>query len=563
MKNLLIAACVAAFAATGGAYAQTSQPCDCEDLDTDITAHTTLTEDCYFLQGCVRVTSGFSLTIPAGTVIFADANAELQVERGAWLNVNGTSNNPVVFTTNQLVSNRTPGYWKGITIAGNGVNNINPNSTITLDRNSCNLLAGGATNTDSSGVLRHLQIHYAGKQDVGETDVNGLTLACVGNRTVVENVQVTRSLTNGFAMIGGAVELKYLAGFNNINSDYVFSRGNVSPGQFLLSLRNDPNAYNSTTPQLSNGILIENHPFNPTYATGIQTHPVLSNVSLFGPLYCDEEEETGNITGVKFQHNATGSIYNSFIGGHPMGLFVQDSLTIFNVHSNDVQFAFSSFYQNDNDFISNPADFQLGTMFCAPTISDWMLGMSGCPQLDNNSIPGPTGYDGSICNESYCGTGNRPVFELTENEIGFADFSPAALNNAFFDTDEDGIEYRGAFGETDWTNDWTDWCPLATDYCPELQQRSSTGKNNSSLCLAPNPANGTTYALFNANQTGKVLVNVLDKVSGQVLRNSSSNISAGGAQRIAIPVDRLQTGVYVVKVVLPDGNVLSGQLFVL
>jgi hypothetical protein len=112
MKKYMIMVCLALGGILNTAYAQVTQPCDCEDLDADIVNHTVLTEDCYLLQGCVRVTSGFSLTIPAGTVIFADANAELQVERGAWLNVNGTGNNPV--------SNRTPGYWKGITIAGYG-----------------------------------------------------------------------------------------------------------------------------------------------------------------------------------------------------------------------------------------------------------------------------------------------------------------------------------------------------------------------------------------------------------------------------------------------------------
>jgi hypothetical protein len=47
------------------------------------------------------------------------------------------------------------------------------------------------------------------------------------------------------------------------------------------------------------------------------------------------------------------------------------------------------------------------------------------------------------------------------------------------------------------------------------------------------------------------------------LRSSNSLLSDTGAQRVAIPTGTLQAGVYVVQVILPDGSVLTGQLFVL
>lgn len=551
---------MAAFAATGGVQAQTIQPCDCEDLDTDITAHTTLTEDCYFLQGCVRVTTGFSLSIPAGTVIFADANAELQVERGAWLNVNGAGNSPVVFTSAQLVSNRTPGYWKGITIAGNGINNVNPGSTITLLRNSCNLLAGGSDNADSSGELRHVQIHYAGGQGMSETDVNGLTLACAGSGTIIENVQVTHSLTNGFSFIGGAVNVKYAAGYNNYQTDFRYDRGYTGMGQFLVSLRMDPSVYDAGAPAESNGILVENNSTSIAFSGTPETHPVLSNVSIFGPRYCDEETNTGTIVGVTLRGKAEIDIYNSFVSGYPTGLFILDTLTIENAHNELINFGYSSFYRNVNHFVSDPANFDPNSDFCVNTIADWMIDNGiGCEEPDNEILALEPEYHGSICNESYCGSGNRPTFVLTTNNMLPPDFDADALADNFFI--KMGIGYRGALGSTDWTENWTDWCPIATDYCPEqLYQRKTvpSGKLN----IAPNPAGSTAYALFDVSQTGKAIVNVLDKVSGQVLQSSNSYISAPGAQRITIPVNGLQTGIYVVKVTLPDGSILTGQLSV-
>jgi hypothetical protein len=91
-------------------------------------------------------------------------------------------------------------------------------------------------------------------------------------------------------------------------------------------------------------------------------------------------------------------------------------------------------------------------------------------------------------------------------------FTPDELDNDFFTVL--GVIYRGALGSTD----WTDWCAQETDYCPELQQRRSKDNINGRLHIAPNPANGTAYALFDADKTGKVQVNVLDKVSGQSKR---------------------------------------------
>jgi hypothetical protein len=330
-----------------------------------------------------------------------------------------------------------------------------------------------------------------------------------------------------------------------------------------VSLRMDPSVYDVGAPTESNGILVENNSTSMSFSGTPLTNPILSNVSIFGPRYCDEEAITGAITGVTFRNNAAGSIYNSFTGGYPTGLSIQDNLTIVNAQNDLINFGYSSFYRNVDHFDSDPDNFDPNNDFCVNDIDEWMMGSTPCSEPENDSLVGPTGYHSSLCNESYCGSGNRPVFELVDNEIGFSDFSPAALNNVFFDTDQDGIEYRGAFGETDWTADWTDWCSLETEYCSETQQRKSGANGNSKLYIAPNPSNGASYAVFDVAQIGKVHVSVRDKVSGQVLRSNNSFLSYVGSQRVVIPAGGLQAGVYIVQVVLPDGSVLSGQLFVL
>src|SRR5690606_26773517 len=100
--------------------------------------------------------------------------------------------------------------------------------------------------------------HYAGQGNPGDDEVHGLTLVSVGNGTTLEHVQVTNSYTNGIKYIGGTVNSKYMAGYNNRWTDFGFTEGYQGMGQFLLSLRMDPNVYDAGQPDESNGILVEN-----------------------------------------------------------------------------------------------------------------------------------------------------------------------------------------------------------------------------------------------------------------------------------------------------------------
>ncbi|MCF8381037.1 MAG: hypothetical protein K9H49_15795, partial [Bacteroidales bacterium] len=53
------------------------------------------------LDGWVYVDDGATLTIDAGTIIRGTAKSVLVIERGGMINAEGTSTNPIVFTSNQ------------------------------------------------------------------------------------------------------------------------------------------------------------------------------------------------------------------------------------------------------------------------------------------------------------------------------------------------------------------------------------------------------------------------------------------------------------------------------
>ncbi len=110
-------------------------------------------------KGATYVKSGVTLTIPAGTVIEADAAfsqvAFLAIERGAKINAQGTAAKPIIFTSNSATPE--PQDWGGIVICGNSVTNLGTNVTAEVT----GLNYGGTNSADNSGVLSYVIIEYS------------------------------------------------------------------------------------------------------------------------------------------------------------------------------------------------------------------------------------------------------------------------------------------------------------------------------------------------------------------------------------------------------------------
>ncbi len=98
-----------------------------DTLTGDITADRTLFADTlYVLSGYVKVASGATLTIEAGTTIVGDeavAGSSLWILRGAQIDAEGTADAPIVFTSAKAAGSRAPGDWGGLFIIGNGIIN--------------------------------------------------------------------------------------------------------------------------------------------------------------------------------------------------------------------------------------------------------------------------------------------------------------------------------------------------------------------------------------------------------------------------------------------------------
>ena len=186
-------------------------------------------KETYLLLGDVFVTDSTTLSIEAGTVILADykSKASLIISDGSKIMAEGTQTDPIIFSSNRSV--RKKGDWGGIFILGNApVNKVGENWGLDygLRPPSPEIMRYGGDDTASdSGVLRYVRIEYAGKRTKDFGNFNGLTLAGVGDGTLIENVMVSYSEGSSFYVLGGNTILFQLVSFRSKRNDYIFNYG--------------------------------------------------------------------------------------------------------------------------------------------------------------------------------------------------------------------------------------------------------------------------------------------------------------------------------------------------
>lgn len=173
-------------------------------LQGTVDADTTLDANIiYNLNSSLSVEAGAKLTIPAGTLIIADAAAGTEtdtyivVKKGAQIDIQGTAINPVVMTS----TDQSPGDWGGLVILGDATTT----EGIDAQAEVGGFTYGGSNDTDSSGSINYLVINYAGAQINSESQYNGLTLYAVGSETTIANIAILNGTDDGVEFFGGTV----------------------------------------------------------------------------------------------------------------------------------------------------------------------------------------------------------------------------------------------------------------------------------------------------------------------------------------------------------------------
>lgn len=289
----------------------------------------------YKLMGMVYVTAGTTITIPAGTIIRGgDGTASLIIEPGGKIIAEGTSTNPIVFTSNNPVGERQAGDWGGLVICGKAPNNL-PGGTGVIE-GGIRTSHGGNIANDDSGILKYVRVEFAGYAFQPNKEINSLTMGSVGNGTVIEYIQVSFGNDDSFEWFGGTVNAKYLISYRSLDDDFDTDNGYSGNVQFGVVVR-DPDLADVSG---SNAFESNND------ATGSTSTPItsatFSNISVFGPLVNLSDQINSNFKrAMHIRRNSSLSIYNSFFMGYPTGLCIDGALTEANAHSNNLKIEYS------------------------------------------------------------------------------------------------------------------------------------------------------------------------------------------------------------------------------
>jgi hypothetical protein len=373
------------------------------------------------LDGWVYVDNGATLTILPGTIIRGTEKSVLSIERGAKIMAVGTRTEPIVFTSAQGAGFRNPSDWGGLVISGNAPNNLPGGEGVA--EGGIGSPYGGNDPADDSGVLAFVRIEFPGYELASGSEVNGLTLNSVGNKTRIEYVQVSYSGDDGYEWFGGTVNAKYLISYKTEDDDFDTDNGFSGMVQFGLILR-DPEIVDTDT---ANGFESDND------RDGSNTTPItkaiFSNISGFGAAkdlatYNALPQNHKEGAALRIRRNSRISVYNSLFLGWGRGVRLEssgthgaaqtDEMTIKNTIIGGV---FGNKYQTDNSVLSAA---QLETWYLATERRNKML-----DDMADAKIANPF----SFTNPNFQPLAGSPVF----NASYWVTTSARNISNAFAD----------------------------------------------------------------------------------------------------------------------------------
>ena len=408
--------------------------------DDDIQAGQTIywtADKTYLLDGLVYVEDGAILNIEAGTVVKAKAGdgedaSALIISQGGKIYAEGTAARPIIFTgESDDVTDPTDlplptsNLWGGLIILGKApINTSNGFGFIEGITENEKSRYGGNDPADNSGVLRYVSIRHGGTKLGSGDEINGLTLGGVGNGTTIEFVEVFNNEDDGFEWFGGTVNCKYLVSAFNADDAFDHDEGLQSKMQFLFAIY-DENSGNRSGEHDGGTDPEDGEPF---------AFPQVYNATFLGSGVGSSNAD--NDYTFKIRDNWGGLYRNSIFGDAPgaaMDIEDLDSGQDSKQRLDDGEIVFEN-----NLFF----DYGAGSTFADLGAHDF----EGAYLANDNAIENPN--LGSITRTPYTQTLDpRPATD------GPAYQNVAEIND--MDPFYDHVNYKGAFGTTNWLEGWT------------------------------------------------------------------------------------------------------------
>jgi len=165
----------------------------------------------YSLTSGLIVPAGITLTIEPGVVIRATTGSDVYVavQQGGMIMAEGTSSNPIVFTSNSATPN--PGDWGGLIVLGRAPINSVVGGTATSTSEIGGLPYGGNIPDDNSGIIKYVRIEYSGAAADAASENNGFSFYGVGSGTTIDFIQAFEGADDGVEFFGGTVNASHIS----------------------------------------------------------------------------------------------------------------------------------------------------------------------------------------------------------------------------------------------------------------------------------------------------------------------------------------------------------------
>ncbi|MCF8234329.1 MAG: hypothetical protein K9G67_05290 [Bacteroidales bacterium] len=399
------------------------------------TGTTTWTSDnTYMLEGKVFVNEGQILTIEAGTVIRArtgqgSASTALIVARGGKIIAGGASEAPIIFTVEGddlqgAVPLLSKGLWGGLIILGNAQLNIQGGEAhvegISIDEPRA--LYGGDDDADNSGILQYVSIRHGGT-NIGEgNEINGLTLAGVGNGTIIEHVEIISNADDGIEFFGGTVNCRNIIVAYCGDDAIDYDMGYRGKGQYWLAVED---------PAVGDNLIEADGGVDPVVGTPYSI-PEIYNVTFIGRGNEIEDHL------IEFYDNAGGKIANSVFLKQGKGVDVE--------------------YDPDRD--DSYRQFELGKLEIKNNIFYEVAGDSPETIFKVVAEPGVNTDEQNAAFQSYFVSADNDVSD-PGIEMENMKFNPIPKGNVYENLapyPSDWFEkpgFKGAFGSYNWAYGWS------------------------------------------------------------------------------------------------------------
>ncbi len=520
----------------------------------------------YVLTGWYFIDSLYKITIDPGTLIVGDklSGGTIIIKRGAKIIADGKVTAPIVFSSEQAVGQRAPGDWGGVIIVGNATTNQPLSATLeggfgTVPNSE--LGVGGSNAADSSGVLRYVRIEWAGIAFAQDNEINGLTLGGVGNKTVIDYVQVSYANDDDIEFFGGTVNAKHIVTNGNIDDNMDTDWGWSGSLQYVL-VKRDSLIFDASASGSSNGFESDNMGSEP-WNVYPRTSAKISNATYIGPMSDTSSvvnSHWGNLA--MLRRGTEFSVYNSILMGWPKGITIRDTITQnaaiagrLQIRNTSIQTKSSPISASISGTEVNIPGFDATAWF---NTAGW--GNLGSTVRNNGAIglvkPGVPFTDKAF--------DPRPTISSEAATAGTG-YKIWGLPSTF-----DSVSYRGALDPSKPMNQqyfagWTVFDPQNFDYSNGVT--AVNDMNNIAPILYslnqnyPNPFNPSTAITFAMPASGQVSLKVYD-ILGCEVATLVNGMQEAGTHTAYFNANTMASGIYFYKLSAGNFNQVRKMLFV-